>query len=37
MNDPVLFFEHKRAYRLIKGEVPEDDYTIANRKSRCKT
>ena len=26
--DPVLFFEHKRAYRLIKGEVPEDDYTI---------
>ena len=26
--DPVLFFEHKRAYRLIKGEVPADDYTI---------
>lgn len=26
--DPVLFFEHKRAYRLIKGEVPTDDYTI---------
>jgi len=26
--DPVLFFEHKRAYRLIKGEVPEDDYTL---------
>jgi 2-oxoisovalerate dehydrogenase E1 component beta subunit len=24
--DPVLFFEHKRAYRLIKGEVPPDDY-----------
>ena len=21
--DPVLFFEHKRAYRLIKGEVPK--------------
>ena len=35
--DPVIFFEHKRAYRLIKGEVPEEDYTIANRKSRCKT
>ena len=34
--DPVLFFEHKRAYRLIKGEVPDDDYTIDNRKSRCK-
>ncbi|PBB05057.1 alpha-ketoacid dehydrogenase subunit beta [Salimicrobium humidisoli] len=27
-NDPVLFFEHKRAYRLIKGEVPEEDYTL---------
>ncbi|MCO7126795.1 alpha-ketoacid dehydrogenase subunit beta [Sporolactobacillus shoreicorticis] len=27
-NDPVIFFEHKRAYRLIKGEVPVDDYTI---------
>lgn len=27
-NDPVLFFEHKRAYRLIKGEVPEEDYTV---------
>ena len=26
--DPVLFFEHKRCYRLIKGEVPEEDYTI---------
>ncbi|HEY4622562.1 MAG TPA: alpha-ketoacid dehydrogenase subunit beta, partial [Solibacillus sp.] len=26
--DPVLFFEHKRAYRLIKGEVPTDDYTL---------
>ncbi|WP_138415903.1 alpha-ketoacid dehydrogenase subunit beta [Aquibacillus sediminis] len=26
--DPVLFFEHKRAYRLIKGNVPEADYTI---------
>ncbi|HEV3124608.1 MAG TPA: alpha-ketoacid dehydrogenase subunit beta [Candidatus Dormibacteraeota bacterium] len=25
--DPVLYFEHKRAYRLIKGEVPEDEYT----------
>jgi len=26
--DPVLFFEHKRAYRLIKGEVPETDYVL---------
>lgn len=27
-NDPVLFFEHKRAYRLLKSEVPADDYVI---------
>jgi 2-oxoisovalerate dehydrogenase E1 component beta subunit len=26
--DPVLFFEHKRAYRLIKGEVPTEDYVL---------
>jgi len=26
--DPVLFFEHKRAYRLLKGDVPEEDYVI---------
>jgi 2-oxoisovalerate dehydrogenase E1 component beta subunit len=27
--DPVLFFEPKRIYRAAKGEVPEDDYTVA--------
>ncbi|MBF2413127.1 alpha-ketoacid dehydrogenase subunit beta [Listeria welshimeri] len=27
-NDPVLFFEHKRAYRLLKGEVPDTDYIV---------
>ncbi|TYW26414.1 alpha-ketoacid dehydrogenase subunit beta [Listeria monocytogenes] len=27
-DDPVLFFEHKRAYRLLKGEVPETDYIV---------
>lgn len=26
--DPVLFFEHKRCYRLIKGEVPDTDYVV---------
>ena len=26
--DPVLYFEHKRAYRSIRGEVPDDDYTV---------
>ncbi len=34
--DPVMFFEHKRAYRLIKGEVPEDDYTIEIGKADIK-
>lgn len=26
--DPVMFFEHKRAYRSIRGEVPEEEYTV---------
>jgi 2-oxoisovalerate dehydrogenase E1 component beta subunit len=26
--DPVLFLEHKRTYRLIKGEVPSGDFTV---------
>ncbi|MGI8550843.1 MAG: alpha-ketoacid dehydrogenase subunit beta [Dehalococcoidia bacterium] len=26
--DPVLFFEHKRTYRLLKGEVPDGEYTV---------
>ena len=26
--DPVMFFEHKKAYRLVKGEVPEGEYTV---------
>jgi 2-oxoisovalerate dehydrogenase E1 component beta subunit len=35
-NDPVLFFEHKRAYRLIKGEVPTNDYTLPIGKADVK-
>lgn len=35
-NDPVLFFEHKRAYRLIKGEVPDDDYVLPIGKADVK-
>jgi 2-oxoisovalerate dehydrogenase E1 component beta subunit len=35
-NDPVLFFEHKKCYRLIKGEVPEEDYTIELGKADVK-
>ena len=25
--DPVMFFEHKKAYRLIKDEIPEGEFT----------
>ncbi|MBN8208196.1 alpha-ketoacid dehydrogenase subunit beta [Bacillus sp. NTK071] len=35
-NDPVLFFEHKRAYRLIKGQVPEEEYTLPIGKADVK-
>ncbi|QKG84242.1 alpha-ketoacid dehydrogenase subunit beta [Kroppenstedtia pulmonis] len=34
--DPVLFFEHKRCYRLIKGEVPDEDYTLPLGKAEVK-
>ncbi|WP_028544171.1 alpha-ketoacid dehydrogenase subunit beta [Paenibacillus taiwanensis] len=26
--DPVIFFEHKKCYRMISGEVPETDYVV---------
>lgn len=26
--DPVLFLEHKRLYRVVRGEVPDGDYTV---------
>ena len=26
--NPVIFFEPKKGYRLIKGEVPDTDYTV---------
>src|SRR3989440_7656171 len=26
--DPVLFLEHKKTYRLIRGEIPEGEFTI---------
>src|SRR5690625_3795154 len=35
-NDPVLFFEHKRAYRLLKEEIPEEDYIIPIGKADVK-
>lgn len=32
--DPVLFFEHKKSYRLVKGEVPDRDYVVPIGKAR---
>ncbi len=34
--DPVLFLEHKKTYRLIKGEVPQGHYTIPLGKAEVK-
>jgi len=34
--DPVLFFEHKRLYRRIKAEVPDEDYTVPIGKAEVK-
>jgi 2-oxoisovalerate dehydrogenase E1 component beta subunit len=27
-DDPVLFFEHKKLYRSVRGEVPDREYTV---------
>ncbi|KAL0263792.1 UNVERIFIED_CONTAM: hypothetical protein PYX00_011090 [Menopon gallinae] len=35
-DDPVLFLEHKRAYRSITGEVPLEDYTLPLDKAHIK-
>src|SRR5262252_1648271 len=34
--DPVMFFEHKKTYRLIKGEVPDGDYSVPIGKADVK-
>ena len=26
--DPVLFLEHKQCYRMVRGEVPDEDYRV---------
>ncbi|MFD1955813.1 alpha-ketoacid dehydrogenase subunit beta [Paenibacillus thailandensis] len=26
--DPVIYFENKKIYKLVKGEIPEGDYTV---------
>ena len=35
-DDPVVFLEHKRTYRLVRGEVPDGDYTIPIGKADLK-
>lgn len=35
-NDPVLFLEHKRCYRLIKGDIPAKSYTVPIGKAEVK-
>ena len=27
-NSPVVFLEHKKTYRLVRGEVPDEEYTL---------
>lgn len=34
--DPVLFLENKRTYRLIRGEVPEEEYVLPIGKAEVK-
>lgn len=34
--DPVLYLEHKKTYRLIKGDVPDERYTIPFGKADTK-
>jgi 2-oxoisovalerate dehydrogenase E1 component beta subunit len=35
-HDPVLFLEHKKCYRLVKGQVPEHDYRVPLGKADIK-
>jgi 2-oxoisovalerate dehydrogenase E1 component beta subunit len=34
--DPVLFLEHKKCYRLVKGQVPDEDYRVPIGKADIK-
>ena len=27
-DDPVIFLEHKKTYRLVRGEVPDEEYVL---------
>ena len=35
-DDPVIFLEHKRTYRLVRGEVPDEEYTLPIGKADLK-
>ena len=35
-NNPVVFLEHKKTYRLVRGEVPDEDYTLPIGKADVK-
>jgi len=35
-NDPVIFLEHKKTYRLVKGQVPTEEYTVPIGKADVK-
>ena len=35
--NPVIYFEHKKLYRSIKQEIPEEDYTVPIGKAEVKT
>ena len=35
-NNPVVFMEHKKTYRLVRGEVPEDEYVVPIGKADIK-
>ena len=35
-NDPVVFLEHKKTYRLVKGNIPKEEYTIPIGKADVK-
>jgi 2-oxoisovalerate dehydrogenase E1 component beta subunit len=34
--DPVLYFEHKKCYKMIEGEVPDEDYIVPIGKADIK-
>ena len=35
-DDPVLFLEHKKCYRLVKGDVPDSDFRVPIGKAEIK-